>query len=83
MSSAATAGRSFEEYVPPLPTQLIALLASARLCDLSCQDGDDPPHTSLMNFSFIEDEQDIIVVSRDDPLLSMLIPPTLLCRSET
>mmetsp|Transcript_5980 Transcript_5980/g.11553 ORF Transcript_5980/g.11553 Transcript_5980/m.11553 type:complete len:287 (-) Transcript_5980:137-997(-) len=51
------------EYIPPLPDSVKALLMEARLADLSCNDGDAPPHTSLMNFSFIGDEQDIIVIT--------------------
>ena len=57
------ATRNFEEYVPPLPEPLRCLLSEARLCDLSCSDGDEPPHTSLMNFSFIEEEKDILVIT--------------------
>ena len=38
----------------------------------SCKDGDEPPHTSLMNFSFIAEENDVIVVSTRDSHLFYL-----------
>ena len=58
----------FEEYVPPLPLELKEMLCEAQLCHLSCIDEGAAPHTSLMNFTFVEDGADslIIMTTRTD-----------------
>jgi nitroimidazol reductase NimA-like FMN-containing flavoprotein (pyridoxamine 5'-phosphate oxidase superfamily) len=53
---------SFEEYTPPLPQGLKEMLCEAQLCHLSCIDDGAAPHTSLMNFTFVEDGVDSLVV---------------------
>jgi nitroimidazol reductase NimA-like FMN-containing flavoprotein (pyridoxamine 5'-phosphate oxidase superfamily) len=52
-----------QDYVPPLPPDVKDLLSAANLAHLSCQDGENPPHTSLMNFTFVADEEDVIVMT--------------------
>ena len=52
----------FEEYVPPLPQNLKEMLCEAQLCHLSCIDDGAAPHTSLMNFTFVEDGADSLIV---------------------
>ena len=54
---------SFEDYVPPLPDDVKTMLCEASLCHLSCMDGDSAPHTSLMNFTFVQGEGDVIVMT--------------------
>lgn len=53
---------SFEEYTPPLPQNLKEMLCEAQLCHLSCTDNGAAPHTSLMNFTFVEDGADSLIV---------------------
>jgi nitroimidazol reductase NimA-like FMN-containing flavoprotein (pyridoxamine 5'-phosphate oxidase superfamily) len=55
-------GVLFEEYVPPLPLELKEMLSEAQLCHLSCIDEGAAPHTSLMNFTFVEDGADSLIV---------------------
>jgi nitroimidazol reductase NimA-like FMN-containing flavoprotein (pyridoxamine 5'-phosphate oxidase superfamily) len=61
-------GVLFEEYIPPLPLELKEMLSEAQLCHLSCIDEGAAPHTSLMNFTFVEDGADslIIMTTRTD-----------------
>lgn len=56
-------GGSIVDYVPPLPDDVKILLSTASLAHLSCQDGPNPPHTSLMNFTFVASEEDMIVMT--------------------
>jgi len=46
-----------KDYVPPLPKDVKELLTLANLAHLSCPDAPNPPHTSLMNFTFVADEE--------------------------
>ena len=61
-------GVLYTEYVPPLPLELKEMLSEAQLCHLSCIDEGAAPHTSLMNFTFVEDGADslIIMTTRTD-----------------
>jgi len=52
-----------KEYVPPLPLEVKKLLSAANLAHLSCSDGINPPHTSLMNFTFVGEEEDMLVMT--------------------
>lgn len=52
-----------KEYVPPLPRQVKQLLGEANLAHLSIQDGVNPPHTCLMNMTFVVEEEDVIVMT--------------------
>ena len=46
-----------KDYVPPLPKDVKELLASANLAHLSIPDQPNPPHTCLMNFTFVAEEE--------------------------
>ncbi|EKX50111.1 hypothetical protein GUITHDRAFT_135304 [Guillardia theta CCMP2712] len=52
-----------ESYTPPLPPEVKEMLTSASLCHLSCNDKGDAPHTSLMNFTFVPEEEDLIIMT--------------------
>jgi len=54
----------FDGYsVPPLPEAIVNLLKSSRLCFLATQ-ADGEPHISLMNFTYHQDEEVIIMCTR-------------------
>jgi hypothetical protein len=52
-----------KEYVPPLPPNVKELLVAANLAHLSISDGVNPPHTCLMNMTFVAAEEDVIVMT--------------------
>mmetsp|Transcript_27635 Transcript_27635/g.43505 ORF Transcript_27635/g.43505 Transcript_27635/m.43505 type:complete len:218 (+) Transcript_27635:36-689(+) len=54
-----------EEYIPPLPKEVVDLLSIARLCYLSTSDG-RTPHLSLMNFTYNQEDEVIIMSTRRD-----------------
>lgn len=45
-----------EEYLPPLPVSITSILHSTKLCYLATSE-DHVPHLSLMNFSYVHDEE--------------------------
>ena len=51
-----------EGYVsPPLPQEVVTLLNASRLCHMATQSGDFEPHLSLMNFSYYQTDEVIIM----------------------
>ena len=50
-------------YVPPLPTCVVKMLHSARLCTLATSN-DLSPHLSLMNFSYYQEDEVIILTTQ-------------------
>ena len=50
---------------PPFPASVVALLHSSALCYLSTV-ADGAPHLSLMNFTYLQDEEKIIMTTRRD-----------------
>jgi nitroimidazol reductase NimA-like FMN-containing flavoprotein (pyridoxamine 5'-phosphate oxidase superfamily) len=45
-----------QEFVPPLPASITDILQTTNLCYLATSE-DHAPHLSLMNFSYINDEE--------------------------
>lgn len=58
---------STEEIRPPFPPEVVALLRSCALCYLSTV-ADGSPHLSLMNFTYCQQEEKIIMSTRRDTL---------------
>ncbi|KAJ1488304.1 hypothetical protein T484DRAFT_1783584 [Baffinella frigidus] len=55
---------SSTDHIPPLPDEVKALLAATTLCHLSCRDDESgAPHTSLMNFTFVSETEDVLVMA--------------------
>lgn len=55
------------EYYPPLPDEVVAVLKNSKLCYLAtCYDGS--PHLSLMNFTYFQGEEVIILSTRRNTL---------------
>jgi hypothetical protein len=54
-----------EEIRPPFPASVVALLHSSALCYLSTL-ADGAPHLSLMNFTYCQTEEKIIMSTRRD-----------------
>ena len=50
---------------PPLPAEVIAILEATRLCHLSTNSSEGA-HLSLMNFTYVQDEELIIMSTRRD-----------------
>ena len=53
------------EYYPPLPNPVVSLLNASRLCHLATQHNNDP-HLSLMNFTYYQEEEILIMTTRRD-----------------
>ena len=53
------------EYYPPLPNSVVSLLNASRLCHLGTQNNNDP-HLSLMNFTYYQEEEILILTTRKD-----------------
>jgi len=58
-------GYSSVEIRPPFPPEIVQLLRSCVLCYLSTL-ADGAPHLSLMNFTYLPDDQKIIMSTRRD-----------------
>ena len=54
-----------EEIRPPFPPSVVALLRSSALCYLSTV-ADGTPHLSLMNFTYCQEEEKIVMSTRRD-----------------
>tara|TARA_A100001035_G_C27703982_1_gene463916 strand:- start:206 stop:805 length:600 start_codon:yes stop_codon:yes gene_type:complete len=58
----ALGGKDDEGYVsPPLPQEVVTLLNASRLCHMATQSEDLEPHLSLMNFSYYQTDEVIIM----------------------
>jgi len=54
--------KSDDGYVsPPLPDDVVRLLMASRLCHMATQSEDREPHLSLMNFTYYQPEEVIIM----------------------
>jgi hypothetical protein len=54
------------DYItPPLPGPVVEMLNASRLCHMATSDGTEP-HLSLMNFSYYQQEEVIILATRRD-----------------
>lgn len=49
---------------PPLPNQVVKLLMASRLCFLATQTNNNDPHLSLMNFTYFQAEEILIMTTR-------------------
>ena len=55
----------FDGYVtPPLPKEVVTLLDASRLCHLATQSTNHEPHLSLMNFTYYQEEEVIIMCTK-------------------
>lgn len=55
----------YGELLPPLPLAVVAVLRASRLCFLATNDNQEP-HLSLMNFTYVQKEETIVLCTRRD-----------------
>ncbi len=67
-SPRAVKGMETKQIKPPFPQEVASLLNRTRLCYLSTTGKEGEPHLSLMNFTYVQDEEIIIVSTRRDTL---------------